>query len=65
MENVRTMKLDLLFGELAAYLTSKYDLTPAEAAGIVMSAPYSQQLEDSKEPLPDCSIEELAQNYIG
>lgn len=64
MEDERTLKIDLLLGDLAAYLTTKYDLSPAEAAGIVMTSPYSQQLEDSTEPLPECSIEELAKNYI-
>ena len=50
--------------DLAAYLVSKYDIEPRDAAGLLMNSPLTQELYSSEEPITEQRVKMLAEKLF-
>lgn len=64
MSEERYLKFEDLMADLAAYLVSKYDIEPRDAAGLLMNSPLTQELYSSEEPITEQRVKMLAEKLF-
>ena len=58
--NDSTIRINTLLADVSVYLVTKYNISPRDAAGLVMQSPVAECLREENSPLLDLSVEQLA-----